>query len=104
VIGLAQAVRDPPRRNEIIEGVTALAALAAVMTVIIVSLPPELWESVAPVTLLFPILVGLRPVVSRCSPVRRRSSFHLRLFGRQASGSVISGIRPFRLATAFRAS
>jgi hypothetical protein len=39
VIGLAQAVRDPPRRSEIIEGVTALAALAAVMTVIIVSLP-----------------------------------------------------------------
>jgi hypothetical protein len=66
VIGLAQAVHDPPRSNEIIERVTALAALAAVMTVIIVSLPPELWESIAPVTLLFPILLWL---AAGCQPV-----------------------------------
>src|SRR5882757_7717880 len=36
VIGLAKALREPPPRNEILEGVVALMALAAVMTVIIV--------------------------------------------------------------------
>src|SRR5712692_59981 len=44
VIGLAEAVRNPPPRNEIIEGVVALAVLAA-MTVIIASLPPEPWKT-----------------------------------------------------------
>src|SRR6266436_3274452 len=42
VIGLAKALREPPPRNEIIEGVAALMALA-VMTVIIIWLPPEPW-------------------------------------------------------------
>ena len=65
VIGLAQAVREPPPRNEIIEGVVALVALAA-MTVIIVSLPPKPWQTMVPVTLLFPILLWL---AARCRPV-----------------------------------
>jgi two-component sensor histidine kinase/integral membrane sensor domain MASE1 len=65
VIGLAEAVREPPPRNEIIEGVVALAALAA-MTVIIVSLPPEPWKTVRPVALLFPILLW---IAVRCQPV-----------------------------------
>ncbi len=65
VIGLAEAVRDPPRRREAIEGVVALLALA-VMTVIIVSLPPEPWETVVPVALLFPILLW---IAARCQPV-----------------------------------
>ncbi len=65
VIGLAEAVRDPPRRNEIMEGGTALGALA-VVTVIIVSLPPEPWETVVPVALLFPILLW---IAARCQPV-----------------------------------
>src|SRR5580704_19103130 len=40
VIGLASALREPPPRSELIEGVIALLALA-VMTGIIASLPPE---------------------------------------------------------------
>ena len=66
VIGLAEALRGPPRRDEIIEGVIALVALAAVMTVTIVSLPPEPWEPVAPVAMLFPIVLWL---AARCQPV-----------------------------------
>jgi PAS domain S-box-containing protein len=65
VVGLAEAVRNPPRRNETIEGVIALGALAMV-TIIIVSLPPEPWETVVPVALLFPILLW---VSARCQPV-----------------------------------
>ncbi len=66
IIGLAEALRDPPPRNEIIEGVIALVALAAV-TVIIGSLPPEPWKTmVRPGVLLFPILMWL---AARCQPV-----------------------------------
>jgi PAS domain S-box-containing protein len=65
VIGLAEALRAPPRRSEIVEGVGALVALAAVMTVIIVLLPEKPWEMVAPVSLLFPILW----LAARCQPV-----------------------------------
>lgn len=65
VIGFSEALRVPPRRGEIIEGVIALAASAAVMTVIIVSLPQKPWEMVAPVALLLPILW----LAARCQPV-----------------------------------
>ena len=65
MIGLAGALRAPPRRNEIIEGVLALVALA-LMTVVIVSVPPEPWEPVAAITVLFPILLWL---TARCQPV-----------------------------------
>jgi len=65
VIGVSEALRNPPPRNEFIEGVGALVALA-VMTVIIVSLPPEQRESVIPVALLFPILLW---ITARCQPV-----------------------------------
>jgi hypothetical protein len=64
VIGLAEAVREPPPRNEILEGTAALVALA-VMTVIIVSLPPKPWQTTIPVALLFPILLWL---AARCRP------------------------------------
>jgi PAS domain S-box-containing protein len=64
-IGLVKALREPPPRNETLEGVVALVVLA-VMTVIIVSLPPEPWEPVAPVAVLFPILLW---ITSRCQPV-----------------------------------
>jgi len=66
VIGLAKALREPPPRNEILEGVVALVALAAVMTVIIVLLPPEPWQTVHPAALLLPILLWL---TARCQPV-----------------------------------
>jgi PAS domain S-box-containing protein len=65
VIGIAKALREPPLRNEILEGVVALAALV-VMTVAIVSLPPEPWQTVRPGALLFPILLWL---AARCRPV-----------------------------------
>ncbi|MBV9629624.1 MAG: MASE1 domain-containing protein [Xanthobacteraceae bacterium] len=65
VIGLAAATRQPPPRSELIEGVSALAALA-VMTGISISLPEDSWKTVAPVALLFPMLLWL---AARCRPV-----------------------------------
>ncbi len=65
MIGLAEALRAPLRRNEIIEGTVALVALS-VMTVIIASVPPEPWEPIASVAVLFPILLWL---AARCHPV-----------------------------------
>jgi PAS domain S-box-containing protein len=65
VIGIAEALREPPPRHEVIEGVAALMALGAVLA-IIVSLPPELWETMALVALLFPALLW---PAARCRPV-----------------------------------
>ena len=65
VIGLAAAIRQPPPRNELVEGAVALAALA-VMTGISISLPQASWETVVPVALLFPMLLWL---AARCRPV-----------------------------------
>ncbi len=65
LIGFAGAVREPPPRRELIEGTTALLLLA-VMTGIIISLPPEPWETVVPGALLFPMLLWL---AARCRPV-----------------------------------
>ena len=65
VIGLASAARDPPRPNETIEGLTALALLV-VMSVIAIALPMEPWTTVLPIALLFPILLWIS---ARCRPV-----------------------------------
>jgi two-component sensor histidine kinase len=65
VIGLVNARREPPPRNEIIEGAAALATLAAV-TVFIISLPQAPWQTVRPGALLFPVLLW---VTARCEPV-----------------------------------
>jgi integral membrane sensor domain MASE1 len=65
VIGLAEALRKPPPRQEILEGVVALLVLA-MMTATVVSPPPEPWETMLPVALLFPILLWL---AARCQPV-----------------------------------
>jgi PAS domain S-box-containing protein len=65
LIGFAAGLRRPPPRSELIEGLAALAALA-VITVVIISLPPEPWETVVPVGVLFPILLWL---AARCRPV-----------------------------------
>jgi signal transduction histidine kinase len=65
VIGLGAAVREPPPRNELIEGVAALVILAA-MTGIIISLPQEPWKTVVPSALLFPLLLWL---AARFQPV-----------------------------------
>jgi signal transduction histidine kinase len=65
VIGLAAAIRQPPPRNELVEGAVVLAALA-VMTGISISLPQASWETVVPIALLFPMLLWL---AARCRPV-----------------------------------
>jgi signal transduction histidine kinase len=64
VIGLAAVVRRPSPRSEVIEGMLALAALA-VLTGFIISLPRESWETVFPITWLFPIFLWL---AARCRP------------------------------------
>src|SRR5262245_8917351 len=51
IIGLASAARKPPPRSELIEGIAALAVLAAT-TGIIVSLPPEPWKTVVSIAVL----------------------------------------------------
>jgi signal transduction histidine kinase len=58
VVGLAAVVRRPSPRSEVIEGMLALVVLAF-MTGFIISLPRELWETVLPITWLFPILAWL---------------------------------------------
>jgi signal transduction histidine kinase len=58
VVGLAAVVRRPSPRSEVIEGTWALVALA-LMTGLIISLPRVLWETVFPITWLFPVLVWL---------------------------------------------
>ena len=65
VIGLAAALQRPPPRREIIESVAALAVVGT-MTGVIVSLPQELWETVVPAALVFPILLL---VAARSQPV-----------------------------------
>jgi PAS domain S-box-containing protein len=65
VVGLFKALREPPPRNEALDGVVALMVLA-VMTAIIASLPPEPWGPLATVAMLFPILLW---ITSRCEPV-----------------------------------
>jgi PAS domain S-box-containing protein len=65
VIGLASAAREPPRPNEVIEGLIALALLV-VMCVITIAIPREPWTTVIPIALLFPILLW---IAARCPPV-----------------------------------
>src|SRR6266545_6528379 len=65
VIGLASATREPPGRNETIEGLAALASLI-IMSVIVIALPPEPWTTVVPIALLFPVLLWIG---ARCRPV-----------------------------------
>jgi len=62
VIGVAAVVRRPSPRSEVIEGMLALAALA-VLTGFIISLPRETWETMFPITWLFPIFLWL---AARC--------------------------------------
>jgi signal transduction histidine kinase len=65
IIGFSAARREPPPRRELIEGVAGLSALAA-MTGVMLSLPQQLWETVVPGALLFPMLLWL---AARCRPV-----------------------------------
>src|SRR5215471_661630 len=58
VIGIAAVVRRPSPWNEVIEGTLGLLAIALV-TGLIISLPRGLWETVFPITWLFPVLAWL---------------------------------------------
>jgi signal transduction histidine kinase len=58
VIGLAAVVQRPSPWSEVIEGTVGLLALALV-TGLIISLPRGLWETVFPITWLFPVLAWL---------------------------------------------
>ena len=58
VIGLAAVVRRPSPRSEVIEGTLGLMAVA-LMTGLIISLPRGLWETLFPITWLFPVLAWL---------------------------------------------
>jgi len=65
VIGFSAAMREPAPLSEQIEGAAGLLTLAA-MTGVVLSLPEQLWETVAPAALLFPVLLWL---AARCRPV-----------------------------------
>jgi len=65
VIGIAAARRRHPPRREAIKSIAALAVLGT-MTGVIVSLPLELWNTVVPAALVFPILLWL---AARWQPV-----------------------------------
>ena len=65
VIGLAAALRRQLPHSELVEGAVALLALA-IMTAIVIVLPPEFWVTVLPIAALFPILLW---ITARCRPV-----------------------------------
>ena len=65
VIGLAAALQRPPPRREAVESIAALAVVGA-MTGVMVSLPQDLWETVVPAALVFPMLLWL---AARSQPV-----------------------------------
>jgi PAS domain S-box-containing protein len=65
LIGLASYARDPPLRTEVIEGLSALAALT-VLACIVIFLPRQSWATVVPLVSLFPLLLWL---AARCRPV-----------------------------------
>jgi integral membrane sensor domain MASE1 len=64
IIGLASVARQPPARNQAMEGLIALASLI-VMSVIVIALPQGWWTTVVPIALLFPVLLW---IAARCPP------------------------------------
>jgi PAS domain S-box-containing protein len=65
IIGVASMIRAPPPVREIIEGIAALIAVAAVMGTIIFVLPHAWWDRIVPVELLLPLLLWIS---ARCRP------------------------------------
>ena len=66
IIGLAAALRAPPPRSELIEGVLALVLVALATGMIIFLLPPAWWDVDVAIVLLFPLLLW---PAARCRPV-----------------------------------
>jgi len=64
VIGIAEALRKPAPRREMIEWVAALMTLTVTIIIVLLS-PYEPWQVVRPNILLFPVLLWL---ASRCQP------------------------------------
>lgn len=64
LIGLAEALREPPPRRELIEGTLGFLTLA-VLSVYLISLPQGPWESALPVAVVLPVLLW---VTVRCRP------------------------------------
>lgn len=91
VIGLASAARDPPRPNETIEGLTALALLV-VMSVIILHCRWNLGRRFCRSRCCFRSCCGSRLAAGRCSRRRRRSSSRWRSSGPQRSASATSAM------------
>jgi PAS domain S-box-containing protein len=65
MVGLAELLRDRPSPRELIEGVGAVIAVAAAVAIIIFMVPEAWWNRIAPVELLFPMLLWL---AARCRP------------------------------------
>lgn len=65
MVGLAEAVRAPPSGRELIEGVGAVVAVVAATVIIVFMVPAVWWNRIAPVELLFPMLLWL---AARCRP------------------------------------
>jgi two-component sensor histidine kinase/integral membrane sensor domain MASE1 len=65
LIGIAEAVHRQPARRELVEGGAGVLALAG-LSILLISLPQEPWESALPVALVFPILLW---VTVRCRPL-----------------------------------
>jgi PAS domain S-box-containing protein len=66
IVGLVAAVREPPPRDELSEGVTAVLAITVATAAMIFVLPAGWRDFVLPVELLFPLLLWL---AARCRPV-----------------------------------
>jgi PAS domain S-box-containing protein len=65
IIGFVAALRAPPPRRELIEGVVGVIAVAAAAGTIIFILPADWWEMCVAVVLLFPVVLW---VSARCQP------------------------------------
>jgi PAS domain S-box-containing protein len=65
LIGLGEAIRELPSRRELIEGTVGFVTLA-VLSVFLISLPQEPWESALPGAVVLPILLW---IAVRCRPV-----------------------------------
>jgi len=72
VIALVAGFGAPPPRRELVEGVTALIAVAATASLIIFMLPSDWWETCVAVVLLFPVVLW---VVARASRSSRRPPY-----------------------------